>query len=81
MDWTGKRPVGGADTRTSKFSEEQTIGFFKQHGARSPMARLRRDIGIGSLATYNWKSTYSCMEVSGAQRSIYGCSWAKMPWA
>ena len=54
--------------KKSRFTEEQIIGILKQHEAGRKMNELAREHGISEATLYTWKSKYSGLEVSEAQR-------------
>ncbi len=54
--------------RRSRFSEEQVIGFLKEHQAGLAVAELCRKYGISDATFYKWRSKYCGLEVSEAQR-------------
>ena len=56
------------DLRTSKFSEEQIIGFLKQAEAGVPIKDLCRKGGFSDATFYKWRSKYGGMEVPDAKR-------------
>lgn len=54
--------------KKSGYTEEQIIGILKQHEAGVKTADLCGEHGISEATFYNWKSKYSGMDVSEAQR-------------
>ena len=54
--------------RTSKYSEEQTIGFLKQVEAGMPVAEICRKGGFSDATFYKWRSKFGGMEASDAKR-------------
>ena len=54
--------------RTSKYSEEQVIGFLKQAEAGVPIKELCRKGGFSDATFYKWRSKYGGMEVPDARR-------------
>ena len=54
--------------RTSKYSEEQIIGFLKQAEAGVPIKDLCRREGFSDATFYKWRSKFSDMEVPDAKR-------------
>lgn len=54
--------------RKKRYSEEQIIGFLKQHAGGMPTKELIRQAGITEQTFYRWKSKYGGMEVSDAKR-------------
>lgn len=54
--------------RTSKYSEEQIIGFLKQAEAGVPIKELCRKGGFSDATFYKWRSKYGGMEVPDAKR-------------
>jgi putative transposase len=57
-----------ADMRTSKYSEEQIIGFLKQVEAGMPVAEICRKGGFSDATFYKWRSKFGGMEASDAKR-------------
>jgi putative transposase len=57
-----------ADMRTSRYSEEQIIGFLKQAEAGVPIKELCRKGGFSDATFYKWRSKYGGMEVPDAKR-------------
>ncbi len=54
--------------RTSKFSEEQVIGFLRQAEAGMPIKDIGRKQGLSDASVYKWRSKYGGMDVSEAKR-------------
>lgn len=54
--------------RKKRYSEEQIIGFLKQHAGGMPTKELIRQAGISEQTFYRWKNKYGGMEVSDAKR-------------
>ena len=54
--------------RTSKFSEEQIIGFLRQAEAGMPIKEIGRKHGFSDASFYKWRSKYGGMDVSEAKR-------------
>lgn len=54
--------------RTSKYSEEQIIGFLKQAEAGMPIKELCRKGGFSDATFYKWRSKFGGMEVPDARR-------------
>jgi putative transposase len=52
------------DMRTSKYSEEQIIGFLCQAEAGMPIKEIGRKHGFSDASFYKWRSKYGGMEVS-----------------
>ena len=52
--------------KRKRHSEEQIIGFLKQHEAG--MSDVIRQLGISEQTFYRWKSKYGGMEVSDAKK-------------
>lgn len=50
--------------RTSKYSEEQIIGFLRQAEAGMPIKEIGRKHGFSDASFYKWHSKYGGMEVS-----------------
>jgi len=57
-----------ADMRTSKYSEEQIIGFLKQAEAGVAIKELCRREGFSEATFYKWRSKFGGMEASDAKR-------------
>jgi putative transposase len=51
-----------------RYTEEQIIGFLKEHEAGVKVADLTRRHGFSEQSFYRWKSKYGGMEVSEAKR-------------
>lgn len=51
-----------------RYSEEQIIGFLKEHEAGAKVADLTRRHGFSEQSFYRWKSKFGGMEVSEAKR-------------
>lgn len=54
--------------KRSRFSDEPTIGIFKEHQAGMSTVDLCRKYSVGEAIFYKWRSKYGGMEVSGAKR-------------
>ena len=54
--------------KRSRFSEEQIIGFLKEHEAGVSVADLCRKHGVSDASIYNWKARFGGMDVSEARR-------------
>lgn len=54
--------------RTSKYSEEQIIGFLKQVEAGMPVAEICRKGGFSDATFCKWRSKFGGMEASDAKR-------------
>ena len=54
--------------RTSKYSEEQIIGFLKQVEAGVPVKDVCRKGGFSDATFYKWRAKYGGMEVPDARR-------------
>ena len=54
--------------KTSRFSEEQIIGFLKQAEAGMQIKELCRKGGFSDATFYKWRSKYGGMEVPDARR-------------
>ena len=54
--------------RTSKFSEEQIIGFLKQVEAGVPVKDVCRKGGFSDATFYKWRAKYGGMDVPDARR-------------
>jgi putative transposase len=56
------------DMRTSKYSEEQIIGFLRQAEAGMPVKEIGRKHGFSDASFYKWRSKYGGMDASEAKR-------------
>lgn len=56
------------DMRTSKYSEEQIIGFLRQAEAGMPIKEIGRKHGFSDASFYKWRAKYAGMDVSEAKR-------------
>ena len=54
--------------RTSKYSEEQIIGFLKQVDAGVPVKDVCRKGGFNDATFYKWRAKYGGMDVPDARR-------------
>ena len=54
--------------RTSKYTEEQIIGFLKQAEAGLPIKELCRRGGFSDATFYKWRAKYGGLEVPDAKR-------------
>ena len=54
--------------RTSKYSEEQIIGFLKQVEAGVPVKDVCRKGGFSDASFYKWRAKYGGMDVPDARR-------------
>ncbi len=54
--------------RTSKFSEEQVIGFLRQAEAGMPIKELCRKHGFSDASFYKWRARFGGMDVNEAKR-------------
>lgn len=54
--------------KRKRYSEEQIIGFLKQHEAGMSAIDVIRQAGISEQTFYRWKSKYGGMEVNEAKR-------------
>ena len=54
--------------RTSKYSEEQIIGFLKQVEAGVPVKDVCRRGGFSDATFYKWRAKYGGMDVPDARR-------------
>jgi putative transposase len=54
--------------RTSKYSEEQIIGFLKQVEAGIPVKDVCRKGGFSDATFYKWRAKYGGMDVPDARR-------------
>jgi putative transposase len=56
------------DMRTSKYSEQQIIGFLNRATAGEPVAELCRKEGFSQPTFYKWRAKYGGLQVSEAVR-------------
>ena len=56
------------DMRTSKYSEEQIIGFLRQAEAGLPVKEIGRKHGFSDTSFYKWRSRYGGMDATEANR-------------
>jgi putative transposase len=56
------------DMKTSRYSEEQIIGFLKQAEAGMPVKELCRKGGFSDATFYKWRAKFGGMDVSDARR-------------
>ena len=54
--------------RTSKYSEQQIIGFLNQATAGMPIKALCRKEGFSDATFYKWRAKFGGMDVSDAKR-------------
>ena len=54
--------------RKSRFTEEQIIGFIKEHERGTPTGDLCCKHGISPASFYKWKAKFGGMDVSDAKR-------------
>ena len=54
--------------RTSKYSEQQIIGFLNRATAGEPVAELCRKEGFSQPTFYKWRAKFGGMEASDARR-------------
>ena len=54
--------------KRKRHSEEQIIGFLKQHEAGMSVKDIIRQAGISEQTFYHWKNKFGGMEVSEAKR-------------
>ena len=62
--------------RTSKYSEEQIIGFLKQVEAGMPVKDVCRKGGFSRAAFCKWRAKYGGMDVPDARPLNRCCQWA-----
>ncbi len=56
--------------RTSKYSEQQIIGFLNRATAGEPVAELCRKEGFSEPTFYKWRAKYGGLQVSEAVRLL-----------
>jgi putative transposase len=56
------------DMKTSRYSEEQIIGYLKQAEAGMPIKELCRKGGFSDATFYKWRAKFGGMDVSDARR-------------
>ena len=56
------------DIKTSRYSEEQIIGFLKQADGGMPIKELCRKGGFSDATFYKWRAKFGGMDVSDAKR-------------
>jgi len=54
--------------KTSRYSEEQIIGYLKQAEAGMPIKELCRKGGFSDATFYKWRAKFGGMDVSDARR-------------
>ena len=54
--------------RTTKYSEEQIIGFLRQAEAGMPIKEIGRKHGFSDGSFYKWRSKYGGMDATEAKR-------------
>ena len=54
--------------RTSKYSEEQIIGFLRQAEAGMPIKEMCRKHGFSDASFYKWRARFGGMDVNEAKR-------------
>jgi putative transposase len=54
--------------KTSRFTDEQIIGFLKQAEAGMPIKELCRKGGFSDAAFYKWRAKFGGMDTSDAKR-------------
>ena len=54
--------------KTSRFTDEQIIGFLKQAEAGMPIKELCRKGGFSDAAFYKWRAKFGGMDSSDAKR-------------
>jgi len=56
------------DMKTSRFSQEQIIGFLKQAEAGMPIKELCRKGGFSDATFYKWRAKFGGMDATDAKR-------------
>jgi putative transposase len=56
------------DMKTSRFSQEQIIGFLKQAEAGMPIKELCRKGGFSDATFYKWRARFGGMDATDAKR-------------
>jgi putative transposase len=56
------------DMKTSRYSQEQIIGFLKQAEAGMPIKELCRKGGFSDATFYKWRAKYAGMDIPDAKR-------------
>ena len=54
--------------KRKRFTEEQIIGFLREHELGAKRADLCRKHGVSEATFYNWKSKFGGLDVSEARR-------------
>lgn len=54
--------------KTSRYSQEQIIGFLKQAEAGMPIKELCRKGGFSDATFYKWRAKYAGMDIPDAKR-------------
>jgi len=54
--------------RRSRFSDEQIVGFVKEHEAGGSAAEICRRAGVTAQTLYRWKAKYGGLQLSEAKR-------------
>jgi putative transposase len=54
--------------KTSRYSQEQIIGFLKQAEAGMPIKALCRQGGFSDATFYKWRTKYAGMDIPDAKR-------------
>ena len=56
------------DMRTSKYSEEQIIGFLRHAEAGMPIKEIGCKHGLSDASVYKWRSKYGGIDATEARR-------------
>lgn len=54
--------------KRNRFTDEQIIGFLKEHKSGTQVSELCRKRGASAASIYKWKAKFGGMDVSEAKR-------------